>query len=194
MTKLWRAGSQQILDFVEVCHILAGAGQSACGERTSTLSYVGFPAWLLPGVSNFCSSRATCAPQRFIPGELRWHSSCCGLLRTFPEVGFFVCAQKFLCIPQPDLPSPVLTGTAHSCECTGCWEISRGREFATSFSLQMCCSPKMSLEPLQAWNSELFDRLKLILFSVKAAMKLNFSAEGAERLPQPGWIIRTSKT
>lgn len=55
--------------------------------------------------------------------------------------------KKLLCIPQPDLPSPVLTGTAHSCECAGCWEISRGREFTTSFPCRCAVIQRCLLNP-----------------------------------------------
>lgn len=36
----------------------------------------------------------TCAPQRFIPGEFRWCSSYCSLLRISIEDWIFVCAQN----------------------------------------------------------------------------------------------------
>lgn len=45
-------------------------------------------------------------------------------------------------------------------------------------SPQICCSPKMFLESLQAWTSELFDRLKLILS--QNVINLNLSATEAE--------------
>jgi len=71
---------------MKIYHILAGTGEFTCGEFTGALSHTGFPALLLPRLYNFCSSRASRAPQRFIPGELRWYSSCCGLLRISPGV------------------------------------------------------------------------------------------------------------
>lgn len=100
----------------------------------------------------------TCAPQRFIPGEFRWCSSYCSLLRISIEDWICLCSKYSwvsrgpICLPPSllELPTPVIMLTV------GRFQGARN----SPHSPQICCSPKMFLEPLQAWNSDLFDRLK----------------------------------
>lgn len=133
-----------------------GGLSHSCGRRTVWMWGV-HKHILLCWISSFTASRSF---QLLLEqSHLRSTEVCLfqgssgGILLAAVSVGlsqrwdFLFVLKKFLCVPQPDLPSPVLTGTAHSGECAGCWEISRGREFATSFPCRCAVIQRCLLNP-----------------------------------------------